>query len=102
MGPDEVRALAWASRVSCDIRFSYPPSLFLTSRCNMTTPDKPFEATTVVCDVCLKEIPASEAKNEEALDYVVHFCGLDCYTTWKQRIKPVPDNAEHVAEAPIT
>jgi hypothetical protein len=37
----------------------------------------------VRCDVCLKEIPVSEAKNVEATDYVAHFCGLDCYQKWK-------------------
>jgi hypothetical protein len=41
------------------------------------------EPKAVACGVCLKEVPPSEAKSEEALDYVVHFCGLDCYQTWK-------------------
>ena len=39
----------------------------------------------VHCDVCMKEIPASEAKSAEATDYVAHFCGLDCYEKWKQK-----------------
>ncbi len=39
----------------------------------------------VECSVCLKEVPVSEAVNEEATDYVVHFCGLDCYEKWKQQ-----------------
>lgn len=38
----------------------------------------------VQCSVCMKEIPASEAKNAEAADYVAHFCGLDCYEKWMQ------------------
>lgn len=37
----------------------------------------------IPCEVCLKEIPISEAKMDEANDYVVHFCGLDCYDKWK-------------------
>ncbi|WP_126456674.1 DUF3330 domain-containing protein [Sulfuriflexus mobilis] len=37
----------------------------------------------VPCEVCLKVIPVSEAVNEEADDYVRHFCGLDCYTKWR-------------------
>lgn len=37
----------------------------------------------VECEICLKEIPASEAKNEEASDYVLHFCGLECFDKWK-------------------
>ncbi|MFZ2161130.1 MAG: DUF3330 domain-containing protein [Sideroxyarcus sp.] len=39
----------------------------------------------VPCDVCHKEIPLSEAKRFEAQDYVAHFCGLECYSTWKKR-----------------
>ena len=33
----------------------------------------------VPCEICLREIPVSEAKSDEASDYVVCFCGLDCY-----------------------
>ena len=36
----------------------------------------------VTCEICLKEIPVSEAKSEEASDYVAHFCGLECYAIW--------------------
>jgi hypothetical protein len=32
----------------------------------------------IPCKVC-KEIPISEAVNEEAVDCVLHFCGLECY-----------------------
>ena len=39
----------------------------------------------ISCDVCHKEIPLSEANRFEAQDYVAHFCGLECYTTWKER-----------------
>ena len=39
----------------------------------------------VACSVCLKEVPVSEAVSEEATDYVVHFCGLDCYEKWKKQ-----------------
>jgi len=42
----------------------------------------PIEIETLSCDLCLKEIPVSEAKSEEATDYVVYFCGLDCYQQW--------------------
>ena len=38
----------------------------------------------VACDVCLKEIPRSEAKVEEASDYVAYFCGLPCFEKWQQ------------------
>jgi len=39
----------------------------------------------IPCEVCHSEIPLSEAERFEAQDYVAHFCGLDCYATWKQR-----------------
>ena len=37
----------------------------------------------VDCEICLKEIPLSEAKSEEATDYVMYFCGLECFEKWK-------------------
>lgn len=43
------------------------------------------EEELVQCDVCLKEIPTSEAQNAEASDYVAHFCGLDCYDKWVEK-----------------
>ena len=36
----------------------------------------------VKCDVCMKEVPASESKSAEASDYVAHFCGLECHEKW--------------------
>ena len=39
----------------------------------------------VPCEVCLKEIPVSEAKVDEATDYVRFFCGLECYSKWKKQ-----------------
>lgn len=37
----------------------------------------------VNCEVCLNEIPSSEATSAEAQDYVLYFCGLECYTQWQ-------------------
>jgi len=37
----------------------------------------------VECEICMKEIPRSEAKMEEASNYVAYFCGLDCFDKWK-------------------
>ena len=55
----------------------------------MSTTDKPVEVERVACEICLKEVPISEATAPEATDYVVHFCGLECYEKWKdQRGKP--------------
>ena len=38
----------------------------------------------IACEVCLKEIPQSEAKVVEVDDYVVNFCGLECYEKWQK------------------
>jgi len=43
------------------------------------------ENETISCEVCQKEIPLSEAARFEAEDYVAHFCGLECFSKWKQR-----------------
>ena len=53
----------------------------------MRAPEIPSDPDRVACKVCFKEIPLSEAVNEEATDYVVHFCGLDCYAKWKTQEK---------------
>ena len=45
--------------------------------------DVPVTLAGVSCAVCRHEIPASEARVAEAVDYVVHFCGLDCYERWQ-------------------
>lgn len=44
----------------------------------------PDESGKISCDVCRKEVPISAAIIPEAADYVAHFCGLECYTQWKQ------------------
>lgn len=60
----------------------------------MTTDNKSIHVEHVACEVCLKELPKSEAMASEATDYVVYFCGLDCHEKWKsQRTKP-GDQAE--------
>jgi len=43
------------------------------------------DSVTVSCEICLAQIPSSEAKMEEASDYVLYFCGLDCYKAWRER-----------------
>ena len=37
------------------------------------------------CEVCQHDIPLSEAMVAEATDYVVYFCGLDCYDRWRHQ-----------------
>lgn len=41
------------------------------------------EGGLVACQVCLTEIPTSVAVNQEADEYTLHFCGIDCYNQWK-------------------
>lgn len=53
----------------------------------MTEENKPAQDEIVACDICMKEVPLSEAQSEEASDYVAHFCGLECYDKWKGQKK---------------
>jgi hypothetical protein len=46
---------------------------------------KPLEDVRVACEICLREIPASEARIAEATDYVLYFCGLECYDKWRNQ-----------------
>jgi len=41
----------------------------------------------IECEVCLKEIPKSGAFSEETSDYVMYFCGLECYDKWREQDK---------------
>jgi hypothetical protein len=54
----------------------------------MTTVKRPIESELLHCDVCMQEIPKSEAHNTEVEDYVMHFCGLECYAQWQQQAPP--------------
>ena len=58
----------------------------------MDKPDKPVEAPVVACEVCLKQIPKSEAKNAETEDYVLYFCGIECYGEWERTQKQAQTN----------
>lgn len=49
----------------------------------MNDTSKKHKDNLVACEICLKEIPVSEAKSEEASGYVAHYCGLECYAIWK-------------------
>jgi len=50
--------------------------------------EKAIELEIVECEICLKEIPVSEAKMDEAVDYVHHFCGIECYARWREQETP--------------
>lgn len=51
----------------------------------MATSDNLVEVAHVSCEMCLKEVPATEALIPEASDYFVYFCGLECYEKWKRQ-----------------
>ena len=57
----------------------------------MPDPDRPELPDNVACKACAKELPLDEAEREEALDYVMYFCGLECAERWRQ---------EHYAKDP--
>jgi hypothetical protein len=62
----------------------------------MTPPPRPDTAAeTIPCDVCHREIPVSEARRFETEDYVAHFCGLECYSTWMNRGETSEPKQEH-------
>ena len=46
---------------------------------------KPLENIEVTCEICLREIPSSEARIAEATDYVLHFFGVECYAKWRSQ-----------------
>lgn len=48
----------------------------------MSQPEKRFPLETTPCAQCGKEVPLSEAKVAEAVDYVAYFCDLRCYAKW--------------------
>ncbi len=50
----------------------------------MNDHNKSTEIENVSCEVCLTEIPRSEAKVVEVDDYVMNFCGLECYEKWQK------------------
>jgi len=62
----------------------------------MSKLDPPIEL--VPCEVCMKEVPKSEAIVPEACDYVAYFCGLECYAQWRRQL---PEKvAQHETASP--
>jgi hypothetical protein len=43
------------------------------------------EGILIPCEVCEKEIPVSEAIISEAEDYVLFFCGAECFDRWRKK-----------------
>jgi len=67
-----------------------------------TPKPKPTEVEKVSCDVCLKEVPASEAHSPEVDDYVLNFCGIACFEQWKheQADKPAQPPSDEGGKPP--
>jgi hypothetical protein len=63
----------------------------------MAKDDKPIELERIPCEVCLREVPKSEAIVPEATEYFLYFCGLDCYQRWKRQGAKPRDQAEQSA-----
>ena len=56
------------------------------------TPDEPIiPDIKVSCEICEKEVPLSEASIREAEDYVLYFCGLECYEDWHKKAEHESD-----------
>lgn len=62
-----------------------------------TLPSHPQEPQQVECSVCHKEIPLSAALTAEGVDYVGHFCGIECYDrfTSQQQNAGSPPREQH-------
>lgn len=39
----------------------------------------------LTCEECCAQVPGDEAITEEGTEYVMYFCGIDCYDTWHRR-----------------
>jgi hypothetical protein len=58
----------------------------------------PKEPETVACEVCLAEIPSDAAMHQEADEYTQHFCGIECYSQWKQKRENDPHRENKTQE----
>ena len=54
----------------------------------MNTHKQPTEIENIACEICHNEMPHSETHNAEVDDYVMNFCGLECYDKWKEKEEP--------------
>lgn len=57
------------------------------------TPVRPTAEEAVSCEICLKEIPVSEAASAEGADYFLYFCGAECFDRWKEQEKKAAPQA---------
>ncbi len=55
----------------------------MSDKTNVAEKPAPAKPGSVDCCVCLTEIPESVAMSSEADEYTQYFCGIECYTQWK-------------------
>jgi len=55
----------------------------MSVKANTAEKPAPAEPGKVDCCVCLTEIPESVAMSSEADEYTQYFCGIECYTQWR-------------------
>lgn len=49
-----------------------------------TTTRLPVEGPNLVsCNICHREVPHAESLGVEGQDYLLYFCGPDCYGQWQ-------------------
>jgi len=57
----------------------------MSEKTNTTEKLPPIKSDTVTCSICLTEIPESVAVSNEADEYAQYFCGIECYTRWRNK-----------------
>ena len=56
------------------------------------------DTSAINCCVCCKDIPLDAAFTPEGIEYVQHFCGLECYQRFVARAK---DTVMPMADLPV-
>lgn len=46
---------------------------------------EPGRAGSVQCAYCRKSMPAAEAYQPEGQEYMMYFCGLECFDAWREQ-----------------
>jgi len=57
----------------------------MSEKANTVELPPPAKPGSVACSVCLTEIPESVAMSSEADEYTQYFCGIECYTQWRNK-----------------
>ncbi len=55
----------------------------MSEKINTVEKPPPTRPDNVACGICLTEIPESVAVSSEADEYTQYFCGIECYTRWR-------------------